>query len=148
SITQAEVEKAQQDANLQLGQVINILQELNQKNIPAQLRILVEKYLTTQSNIWEQPQEFSNQVHSWGTCISQLETLISSLEPFAVLEIIRNSLHEHLSKIKEETETSLQQVQKLQVNLREIQQKSQPQPSENLIEERNWWLTEWQRIPD
>ncbi|MHC5732738.1 MAG: hypothetical protein ACYTXY_53600, partial [Nostoc sp.] len=78
SITQAEVEKAQQDANLQLAQVINILQELNQKNIPAQLRILVEKYLTTQSNIWEQPQEFSKQVHSWVNCISQLETLISS----------------------------------------------------------------------
>ncbi|MHC5722865.1 MAG: translation initiation factor IF-2 N-terminal domain-containing protein [Nostoc sp.] len=148
SITQAEVQKAQQDANLQLGQVLNILQELNQKNIPAQLRILVEKYLTTQSNIWEQPQEFSNQVHSWGTCISQLETLISSLEPFAVLEIIKNSLHEHLSKIKEETEISLVQLQKLQVNLREMQQKSQPQPSEKLIEERNWWLTEWQRIPD
>ncbi len=148
SITQAEVEKAQQDANLQLGQVINILQELNQKNIPAQLRILVEKYLTTQSNIWEQPQEFSKQVHSWGNCISQLETLISSLEPFAVLEMIRNSLHEHLSKLKEETEISLEQLHKLQVNLHEIQQKSQPQPSEKLIEERNWWLTEWQRIPD
>ncbi|MHC5610590.1 MAG: translation initiation factor IF-2 N-terminal domain-containing protein [Nostoc sp.] len=148
SITQAEVEKAQQDANLQLGQVINILQELNQKNIPAQLHILVEKYLTTQSNIWDQPQEFSNQVHSWGNCISQLETLISSLEPFAILEMIRNSLDEHLSKLKEETEISLEQLQKLQVNLGEIQQKSQPQPSEKLIEERNWWLTEWQRVPD
>ncbi|MHC5676512.1 translation initiation factor IF-2 N-terminal domain-containing protein [Nostoc sp.] len=148
SITQAEVEKAQQDANLQLGQVINILQELNQKNIPAQLHILVEKYLTTQSNIWDQPQEFSNQVHSWGNCISQLETLISSLEPFAVLEMIRNSLDEHLLKLKEETEISLEQLQKLQVNLGEIQQKSQLQPSEKLIEERNWWLTEWQRVPD
>ncbi|MEH1935879.1 MAG: translation initiation factor IF-2 N-terminal domain-containing protein [Nostoc sp.] len=148
SVTQAEVEKAQQDANLQLGQVINILQELNQKNIPAQLRIILEKYLTTQSNIWEQPQEFSNQVNYWVTSISQLETLISSLEPFAVLEIIRNSLHEHLSKLQEETETSLQQLQKLQISLSEIEQKSQPQPSENLIVERNWWLTEWQIIPD
>ncbi|MEH2462981.1 translation initiation factor IF-2 N-terminal domain-containing protein [Nostoc sp.] len=148
SVTQAEVEKAQQDANLQLGQVINILQELNQQNISAQLRILIEKYLATQSNIWEQPQEFSNQVNSWVTCISQLETLISSLEPFAVLEIIKNSLYEHLSKLKEETETSLQQLQKLQISLREIEQKLQPQPSDNLIGERNWWLTEWQRIPD
>ncbi len=149
SITQAEAEKAQQDANLQLGRVINILQELNQQpNIPAQLRILIEKYLTTQSNIWEQPQEFSNQVNSWRTCISQLESLISSLEPFSVLETIKNSLHEHLSKLKQETEVSLQQLQQLQTNLREIEQKSQPQPSENLIVERNWWLTEWQTIPD
>ncbi len=149
SITQAEAEKAQQDANLQLGRVINILQELNQQpNIPAQLRILIEKYLTTQSNIWEQPQEFSNQVNSWETCISQLESLISSLEPFSVLETIKNSLHEHLSKLKQETEVSLQQLQQLQTNLREIEQKSKPQPSENLIVERSWWLTEWQTIPD
>ncbi|MEH2062785.1 MAG: translation initiation factor IF-2 N-terminal domain-containing protein [Nostoc sp.] len=148
SITQAEVEKAQQDANLQLGRVINILQELNQKNIPAQLRILVEKYLATQSNVWEQPQEFSNQVNYWGTSISQLENLISSLEPLTILEIIRNSLNEHLSKLKQETETSLQQLQKLQINLREIEKKSQPEPSQISTAERNWWVTEWQRIPD
>ncbi|MDZ8090136.1 MAG: translation initiation factor IF-2 N-terminal domain-containing protein [Nostoc sp. DedQUE12b] len=148
SITQAEVEKAQQDANLQLGRVINILQELNQQNIPAQLRILTEQYLATQSKIWEQPQEFSNQVHSWETSISQLEKLISLLEPFAVLEMIKNSLYEHLSKVQQETETSLQQLQKLQISLREIEQKLQPQPSEGLIEERSWWLTEWQTIPD
>ncbi|MEH2283639.1 MAG: translation initiation factor IF-2 N-terminal domain-containing protein [Nostoc sp.] len=147
-ITQAEVEKAQQDANLQLGQVINILQELNQQNIPIQLRIVVEKYLATQSNIWEQPQEFLNQVNSSVTCINQLETLISSLEPFAVLEVIKNSLHEHLSKLQKETKTSLQELHKLQINLREIEQKSQPQPSQDLIVERTWWLTEWQTIPD
>ncbi|MCC5660397.1 translation initiation factor IF-2 N-terminal domain-containing protein [Nostoc sp. XA010] len=148
SITQAEVEKAQQDANLQLGQVINILQELNQQNIPAQLRILTEQYLATQSKIWEQPQEFSNQVHSWEASISQLENLISLLEPFAVLEMIKNSLYEHLSKVQQETETSLQQLQELQISLREIEQKLQPQPSVGLIEERSWWLREWQTIPD
>ncbi|MEH1942850.1 MAG: translation initiation factor IF-2 N-terminal domain-containing protein [Nostoc sp.] len=148
SITQTEAEKAQQDANLQFGRVINILQELNQQNIPAQLRILTEQYLATQSKIWEQPQEFSNQVHSWGTSISQLETLISSLEPFAILETIKNSLYEHLSKVQEETENSLQQLQKLQISLRELEQKLQPQPSGSLIEQRSWWLTEWQEIPD
>ncbi|WP_375473406.1 translation initiation factor IF-2 N-terminal domain-containing protein [uncultured Nostoc sp.] len=148
SITQTEAEKAQQDANFQLEQVINILQELNQKKLPDQLRILVEKYLATQSNIWEQPQEFINQVNYWETCITQLETLISSLEPFAVLDTIKHSLNEHLLKLKKETETSLQQVQKLQINLREIEQKSQLQPSKNLKEERNWWLREWQTIHD
>ncbi|MEH2169370.1 MAG: translation initiation factor IF-2 N-terminal domain-containing protein [Nostoc sp.] len=148
SITQAEAEKAQQDANFQLGQVINILQELNQKNLPTQLRILVEKYLATQSNIWEQPQEFTNQVNYWETCITQLEALISLLEPFAVLDTIKHSLNKYLLKLQEETETSLQQVQKLQINLCELEQKSQPQPSKNLIEERIWWLTEWQIISD
>ncbi|MEH2000382.1 MAG: translation initiation factor IF-2 N-terminal domain-containing protein [Nostoc sp.] len=149
AITQAEVEKAQQDANLQLGRVINILQELNQQpNIPAQLRIISEKYLATQSNIWEQPQEFLKQVNHWETCITQLETLISSLEPFAVLGIIKNSLQEHLLKLKQESEIYFQELHKLQNNLREIEQKSQPQPSQNLILERSWWLTEWQTIPD
>ena len=148
SITQAEAEKAQQDANLQLGRVINILEELNQQNIPAHLRLLTEKYLATQSNIWEQPQDFSNQVNDYVTCISQLETLISLLEPVAVLEIIRTSLNEHLSKLQQETQTSLQQLQKLQISLREIEQKLQPQPSLSLRQERNWWLTAWQRIPD
>ena len=148
SITQAEVEKAQQDANLQLGIVINNLQELNQKNIPVQLRIIVEKYLATQSNIWEQPQEFANQVNYWETSISQLETLISSLEPFVVLDTIKHSLNEHLLKLQEETENSLAQLQKLQISLREIEHKLQPQPSEKLREERSWWLTEWQTIPD
>ncbi|MHC5760665.1 translation initiation factor IF-2 N-terminal domain-containing protein [Nostoc sp.] len=148
SITQAEVEKAQQDANLQLGQVINILQELNQQNIPDQLRIIVEKYLATQSNIWEHPQKFANQVNYCRTSINQLETLISSLEPFTVLEIIKHSLNEYLSKLQEETETSLQHLQKLQTNLREIEQKLQPQPSETLILERNWWVKEWQTISD
>ncbi|WP_375513073.1 translation initiation factor IF-2 N-terminal domain-containing protein [uncultured Nostoc sp.] len=148
SITQAEVEKAQQDANLQLGRVINILQELNQQNIPAQLRILTEQYLATQSNIWEQSQEFSNQVNYWRTSINQLETLISLLEPFTVLEMIKSALYEHLSKLQQETETSLQQLQRFQISLREIEHKLQPQPSDNLIVEKNWWLTEWQRIPD
>ena len=148
SITQTEAEKAQQDANFQLERVINILQELNQKKLPDQLRILVEKYLATQSNIWEQPQEFTNQVNYWETCITQLETLISSLEPFAVLNTIKCSLNERLLKLQEETETHLQQVLKLQTNLRKLEQKSQPQPLKNLIEERNWWLREWQTIPD
>ncbi len=149
SATQYQLEKVQQDANLQLQQVTNILQELSQQpNIPNQLRILAEQYITTQSKIWEQPQEFAKKVHSWVNCISQLESLIPLIEPFAVLEIIKTALHEHLAKLKEETETSLQQLQKLQINLRELEQQLQPQPSENLIAQRNWWFKEWETIPD
>ncbi|MDZ8185881.1 MAG: translation initiation factor IF-2 N-terminal domain-containing protein [Nostoc sp. ChiSLP02] len=149
SATQYQLEKAQQDANLQLGQVINILQELSQKpNIPAQVRTLAEQYLTTQSKIWEQPQEFTKQVHSWVNCITQLENLISLLEPFTVLEVIKTSLNDHLAKLKQETETSLQQLQKLQISLREFEQQLQPQPSEILIAERMWWSAEWQNIPE
>ncbi|WP_138501283.1 translation initiation factor IF-2 N-terminal domain-containing protein [Nostoc sp. PA-18-2419] len=149
STTQYQLQKMQQDANSQFGQVINILQELNrQPNAPTQLRILVEQYLTTQSKIWEQPQQFAKQVHSWINCINQLETLISLIEPFAVLEVIKTSLDEHLAKLKQETETSLQQFQKLQINLNKLEQQLQPQPSESLIKERNWWFTEWETIPE
>ncbi|WP_445636056.1 DNA helicase [Nostoc sp. DSM 114161] len=149
SATQYQLEKAQQDANSQLAQVINILQELSQEpNIPAQVRTLAEQYLTTQSKIWEQPQEFTKQVHSWVNCITQLESLISLLEPFAVLEVIKTSLNEYLAKLKQETENSLQQLQKLQISLQEFEQQLQPQPSESLIAERMWWSAEWQNLPD
>ncbi|MBD2388533.1 translation initiation factor IF-2 N-terminal domain-containing protein [Cylindrospermum sp. FACHB-282] len=146
---QHQIEKVQQDASVKLEQVINILQKLSQEqNIPAQLRILTEEYLATQSKIWEQPEEFSKQIHSWEIGISQLETLISSLDSFAVLETIKNCLNEHLSKLKQETTSSLQQLEIIQIKISELAQKLKLQPSEKLIEERNWWLTEWQRIPD
>ncbi|NDJ20268.1 AAA family ATPase [Nostoc sp. B(2019)] len=149
SITQSQVETATQDANLKLGQVINILQELTQQqNIPAQLRTLAEQYLTTQSNIWDQPQKFSTQIHSWESSINQLETLISLSEPFAVLEMIKNSMCEHLSQLKEETAISMQQLEKLQIELRELEKETEPHLSEKLLAERNWWQIKWQAIPD
>ena len=146
---QHQVERVRQDGNLKIGRVITILQKLTQQQkLPPQLRILAEQYLAKQSNIWEQPQEFSKQVHSWANCITQLETLISSLEPFAVLEIIKKSLDEYLSTLKEENTISLQQLEELQIKLRELQQKLQSKISEKLISERNWWQIAWQAIPD
>jgi DNA polymerase III delta prime subunit len=149
SAHQHQVERVRQDGNLKIGRVITILQELTrQQNLPPQLRILAEQYLAKQSNIWEQPQELSQQVDSWANCISQLETLILSLEPFAVLEIIKNSLHQHLSRVKEENRISLHQLEESQIKLRELQQKIQSQISEKLLSERKWWQIAWQAIPD
>ncbi|WGV28413.1 AAA domain-containing protein [Halotia branconii] len=149
SSIQSQVEKAKKDGKLQLGRVINILQELSQQhNVPTQLRTLVEKYLNQQANIWEQPQEFATKINSWETCINNLETIISSLEPFAVLENIKHSLDEHLLKLNEETIVSQQQLQNIQTKLHKLEQQLQPEISETLITERNWWQTEWQAIPD
>lgn len=146
---QSQVETAKQDANLKLGQVINILQELTrQQNVFPKLRTITEEYLANQAKIWEQSQEFSTQVNSWESSISQLETLISLLEPFAVLEMVKNSLDEHLSKLKEETAISMQQLEKLQIKLRELEKQVEPQLSEKLLAERNWWQITWQGIPD
>jgi AAA domain/Translation initiation factor IF-2, N-terminal region len=149
SAIQHQVEIAQQNGNLKLGQVINILQELNeQQNLSVQLRILVEQYLANQSNIWEHPQKFSTQVHYWESSTIQLESLISSLQPFAVLEIIKIYLFEHLSKLNIETEIAVKELEKNQIELRELEKQAQPAISAKLTAERNWWETIWQEIPD
>ncbi|OUL18509.1 DNA helicase [Nostoc sp. RF31YmG] len=146
---QNQIETARQDANLKLARVINILQELNQQsNVPNQLRTLAEQYLTIQANIWEKPQEFSKHVHYWINHLSQLESLIASIEPFAVLEDIKITLFEHLSRLQEETTIFQQQLDSLKIEIAEITRKSQPQLSESLLLERNWWEIEWQAIPD
>ncbi len=148
SAIQYQLERAKQDANLKLGRVINILQELQQQqNLPEQLRLLAEQYLTKQSDIWEQPQKFSEQINYWGSAINKLESLIPSLEPFKILKCIKYSLHEHLLKLKEETTISIEQLEELQIKL-QLEQQVQPEPAENLIAERNWWQKVWQAIPD
>ncbi|MGM3305254.1 AAA domain-containing protein [Anabaena sp. WFMT] len=147
--TQSQVEKASQDANLQLARVVNMLEELNRNpNIPAKLRNLTEKYLAKQSNIWEQHQEFSKQVKIWESNIIKLEPLISSLEPIAILEMIQDSLHEELIKLKKETKTAQKKLDKSQIKLNELEQQLQLQIPDSLIIERNWWQITWQEIPD
>ncbi len=146
---QSQLETVKEDANLKLGQVITILQELTQQqNLLPQLGTLAEEYLSKQSKIWEQPQEFSTQVHFWESSRSQLETLISLLEPFAILEMVKTSLYEHLSKLKEETAISIQQLEKLKIKLRELEKQVEPKLSEKLLAERNWWQITWEAIPD
>lgn len=146
---QHQVEKESQDANLKLGRVIEILEKIHQQqNLPNKLHILTEKYLNKQSNIWEQPQEFCKQVQSWENHTIHLETLIPSLDALAILEMVRTSLNEHLVNLQEEITTSKKQLKKIQAQIHELEQQGQPQPSEILIKERNWWQILWQTIPD
>ncbi|MGI2909139.1 AAA domain-containing protein [Tolypothrix sp. VBCCA 56010] len=148
SAAQEQVEIVRKEANIKLSRVTNILQELiRQPNLPEQLRIIAEQYLTNQSYIWEQPQQFSTLVHNWESHTSQLESLILSLEPFTVLESIKNSLDEHLSRLEQETATSIHELEELQKQLCKLEKEIQPL-SEDLIAERNWWHTVWQAIPD
>ncbi|MDZ7958313.1 MAG: translation initiation factor IF-2 N-terminal domain-containing protein [Aulosira sp. DedQUE10] len=147
STIENQIETARQDSNVKLARAINILEELNQQpNLPQQLRTLAEQYLTTQAKIWEHPQEFSKHVHAWINQLSQLETLITSIEPFAVLENIKLSLIEQLSIVQEGTTIYQQQLDTLQKNLGKITEQTQPQLSESLLLERNWWQIEWQAI--
>ncbi|MBR8835881.1 MAG: AAA family ATPase [Stigonema ocellatum SAG 48.90 = DSM 106950] len=149
SAAQAEVERVQKEADRKLSRVISLLQELTRQiNLPKQLSILAEQYLANQSYIWEQPQEFSTQVNLWKSRPIGLEGLIESLEPFAVLESIKNSLREQLLKREEESENTIKQLEESKNKLSEIEKRLQTQPSEDLMNERNWWQEIWQGIPE
>jgi hypothetical protein len=146
---QAQVERESQDANLKLARVMEILQKMNQQqNLPEKLRILTEKYINKQSNIWENPQEFSQQVHYWQSYLNKLEPIIFSLDAFAVLENIQTTLNQHLTSLKAEITTAKKQLKKIHLQIQELAQQAQPQPSESLILARNWWQQTWQTIPN
>jgi KaiC/GvpD/RAD55 family RecA-like ATPase len=149
STAQDQLEKVRKEVDLKLTRVIHLLQKLNQQtNLPDKLRTLAEQYLANQSYIWESPQQFSTIVHSWKNPNQEIENLISSLEPFSVLEFIRSCLIEHLSQVEQENENALRQFQETQTKLREVEHNSQPQPSAELINERNWCQQVWQEIPE
>lgn len=145
SATSSQIEAA----NIKLEQVVKILQLLNQQqNVPDKLRTLVTEYLTTQSKIWEHSQEFSTQVNAGVSYLSNLETLISSIAPFAVLETIKKSLDEQILIIEQENTLAQKQLKQIQTQLKKLDKEPKIQPSEDLILSRNWWENFWQTIPD
>ncbi|HLP92133.1 MAG TPA: AAA domain-containing protein [Nostocaceae cyanobacterium] len=146
---QNQIEINRQNSNYQLGQVINILQQIHQlPKVPTPLKIITKKYIDNQANIWEQHQEFLTKVNSWEGFIHEMETLISSLEPLIILKTIKNSLQEYLSNLEEQIKICQNQLEKLQINIYEIQQKILSHLSPELVLERNWWQTLWLTISD
>jgi RecA/RadA recombinase len=149
SEAKSQVRKSKEAANLNLAEVIHNLQLLHkQQNIPAPLRIIAEKYLTRQANIWEQPQEFSQQVKFWENRVNEIETLISSLAPFTILATIKDSLNQEFINLQAEADIYQQEIAELQIKIADLEQKLQLQLSASLISERNWWQSIWQTIPD
>ncbi|MDP5018142.1 MAG: AAA domain-containing protein, partial [Dolichospermum sp.] len=149
SEAKSQLKKSKEAANLKLAEVINNLQALHkQQNIPLPLQILAEKYLTRQANIWEQPQEFSQQVKFWENRIHEIEPLISSLAPFTVLETIKDSFNQEFTNLQAEADIYQQEIAELQTKISDLEQKLQLQLSDSLISERNWWHSIWQTIPD
>jgi RecA/RadA recombinase len=149
TVAQEQVETVRKEADMKLQRVLHLLQALNQQtNIPEQLRNLSEQYLTNQSSIWESPQQFSSLVHSWNSLTLDIEKLIASLDPFAVLEIIKDCLLEHVSQLEQKNENAFIQFQKSQTELHELESKRQNQLSINFLNERNWWEQFWQEIAE
>lgn len=150
SSTQEQVEIARREVNLKVNQVRQLLQKIiHLPQLPENLSTLAEQYLGNHSAILENAPHFSAQVRSCENNISQLETLISSLEPFAVLSTIQNSLKVNLFSLQQSTASIQRQLTDLQQKLCEIEEQVQKQEiPETLIAARNWWESVLQEIPD
>lgn len=149
SATQEQVEIAEKNAELKVDLAIHLLQKFSQlPQVPENLRILAKQYLRDRSYVWQQPTHFSEQVHNWENLCRQLESAISSLEPFAVLAIIKKRIETLISSQQEKAEITTSQLQELQAELLQIRETLAKNISENLITERNWWQQAWQEIPD
>lgn len=150
SALQLQLETAQQATNLKINTATNLLQAIvAQPNLPEKMQTLAEQYLTRTSNIWEQPQQFIRQFEAWKEISSQLENYITALDPFGILQLIKNSLKDHLLPLQLASNKGLQQLQELQTELSEVlEQLQQQQPTPALIMDRTWWESAWQNFPD
>ncbi|TAD80747.1 MAG: DNA helicase, partial [Oscillatoriales cyanobacterium] len=150
SALQLQLETAQQATNLKINTATNLLQAIvAQPNLPEKMRALAEQYLSRTSNIWEQPQQFIQQFEAWKEIIFQLEQYITALDPFGILQMIKNCLKDHLLPLQLASNKSLQQLQELQKELSEVLEKlQQQQPTPALIIDRNWWESAWEKFPD
>lgn len=148
SVAQRQAETSRSEAKQTFSRVIGLLQELTHlSQIPEKLRILAEQYPRTPAELQDQAAQISAQVHSWESSTNQLETLMTSLDPFAVLLTIRNLIGVDLSTRTAVTETALRQLRESQNKLHEIKAQLQQQ-LERLNAERAWWQSAWAAIPD
>ncbi len=142
------VETPHREAELKFKKAIALLQELaHLPQTPDKLQVLVKQYLHNTSNILAQIPQFSATVGFWKSRTEQLEALILSLDPFAVLSTIKDLLTVRLSKLQEETESSKRQLTDTQTQLREIESQLQQKPLESLANERTWWQEAFLSIP-
>lgn len=141
------VETPNQDADLKFKKAIALLQELaHLPQTPDKLQVLVKQYLHDTSNIIAQIPQFSATVGFWKSRTEQLEVLISSLDPFAVLSTIKDLLTVRISNLQEATESSTRQLTDTQTQLSEIESQLQQKPLE-MATERNWWQESFLSIP-
>lgn len=147
-IDQIQVDTSRSEADLKFKRAIALLQEIAQlPQTPDQLRVLVKQYLHNTSNILAQIPQFSATVGFWKDRTEQLEALIASLDPFAVLSTIKDLFIVRLSSLNEATESSKRQLTESQTQLSEIEIQLQQKPIESLAAERTWWQEVFLSIP-
>ncbi|MBD2235385.1 DNA helicase [Aulosira sp. FACHB-113] len=147
SRTEELIATASTNIDSQLHQVTLLWQRLsNLQYIPTRLRILIENYQHNPKASLAQVAEFAAQLDSWEHYINEIEQLIPSLNPFSVLENIKNEIAVEHTQQETNTKNLLNQLQESKQKLSNIDRQLQQQ-QENLQKERNWWEQYWQKIP-
>ncbi|MEZ2252129.1 AAA domain-containing protein [Microcoleus sp.] len=153
-----QLEAFQRASQANTQRAVQVLAELSKRSgIPANIRSLAMRYQSFPSlsqAIANIPvSEFPQRVKSWENQINQFEQLISSLDPLLrlrgikeALTTIQPSLQKAVSNALNQLRECQNQLQKMDVQLQQIQQKQQLPPK--LISERKWWDSAWQNMPD
>lgn len=148
STAQEQVETSLREADIKFSLAFALLQELAQlPQTPDKFRVLVKQYLRNTSDILPQLPRFSATVRSWKSRTEQLEALIASLDPFAILSTIKGLLIVRIKALQEATESSNRQLTEFQTQLGEIEAQLQQKPLESLATERTWWQSAFLSIP-
>ncbi|MEG4248336.1 AAA domain-containing protein [Microcoleus sp. Pol10D4] len=152
-----ELDALNREAEAKLQRAMQVLAKLSKESgIPANLRSLAMRYQSFQSlsqAIANTPvSEFSERAKSWENQISQLEQLISSLDPLLKVQEIKETLTSIQASLQKAISKALNQLrecqnllQEMEVQLQQIQQLQLPP---TLISERKWWESAWPNIPD
>ncbi len=147
SRTEELIATASTNIDSQLHQVTLLWQRLsNLQYIPTRLRILIENSQHNPKASLVQLAEFAAQLDSWEHYINEIEQLIPSLNPFSVLENIKNEIAVEHTQQETNTKNLLEKLQESKQKLSNIDRQLQQQ-QENLQKERNWWEQYWQEIP-
>lgn len=145
---QEQLETSRSEADFKFKRAIAKMQELSQfPNLPNKLRVLVKQYLDNPSNILAEIPHVSAKLRECESRTKQLETLIYSIEPFAVLSTIKDLLIIRISSLQNTTESYKRQVTESQNKLSQIDSQLQQQ-SDYIKNERTWWISVWEAIPD
>ncbi len=144
---QKQLDTFRREGDIKFRRVILLLQEtVHLQQMPKPLQVLVEQYLKNPSDILNQVSTFSENVHFWTNRTEKLGAFISFLDAFTTISIIKDAVKIELSSRKDITQSILEQLTKLRVQLHEVEVQLQQQ-LDNLTFERAWWQQVWQAIP-
>ncbi|MEH2114684.1 translation initiation factor IF-2 N-terminal domain-containing protein [Nostoc sp.] len=148
SANQEQLETFRSETHFKFKRAIALSQELSSfPNLPNELRLLVQRYLSNSSNILTESPQFTAKIRNWENRLKQLETLIFLIDPFATLSTSKELLIVSITSLQKTTETYKNQFIKTQSQIQQILEHLRQQ-LEYISNERTWWQSIWQAIPD